>query len=155
MQRTARLESWIASYGNDHRNPVNHAIHVVCIPLIVFSSLGLLNWIPLHVAVMHHTAGLGDLGMMLLLAFFARHDLRLALLALPFAALMVIGVRYLPPLAHLGIFAAAWTAQFFGHGLWEKNRPSLMSNLVSLFVAPAFLLAGLKGGETVNQSWED
>lgn len=50
MQRTAQLEAWIASYGSDHCNPVNHTIHVVCIPLIVFSSLGLLNWIPLHLA---------------------------------------------------------------------------------------------------------
>ena len=145
MQRTARLESWIASYGNDHRNPVNHTIHVVCIPLIVFSGLGLLNWIPLHLMVMNHAAGFGDLGMVLLLAFFARHDLRLALLALPFAAAMIIAARYLPPFAHLAIFAASWIAQFFGHGLWEKNRPSLMSNLVSLFIAPAFLLNDLMG----------
>ncbi len=146
MQRTARLDSWITSYRIDHRNPVNHAVHVVCIPLIVFSSLGLLNWIPLHVALVNHAVGLGDLGMVLLLAFFARHDLRLALLALPFAALMIVGARYVPPLAHLALFAAAWTAQFFGHGLWEKNRPSLMSNLVSLFIAPAFLLDGLMSG---------
>jgi uncharacterized membrane protein YGL010W len=152
MRRTARLDSWIASYGNDHRNPVNHAIHMVCIPLIVFTALGLLNWIPLHRALMGHAVGLGDLGMVLLLAFFARHDLRLALLALPFAALMIVGARYLPPLAHLATFLAAWTAQFFGHGLWEKNRPSLMSNLVSLFVAPAFLLDGVMGGGTEKQN---
>ncbi len=152
MQRTARLDSWIASYAGDHRNPVNHAIHVVCIPLIVFSSLGLLNWIPLHLTLLNHGVGLGDLGLLLLLAFFARHDLRLALLALPFAAAMVIAARYLPPLAHVAIFATTWIAQFFGHGLWEKNRPSLMSNLVSLFVAPAFLLDGLLGGGTAKQS---
>lgn len=149
MQRSDRLESWISSYGNDQRNPANHTIHVVCIPLIVFSSLGLLDWIPLHLMLMNHAFGLGDLGMALLLAFFARHDLRLAL---PFAALMIIGARYVPPFAHLALFAAAWTAQFFGHGLWEKNRPSLMSNMVSLFIAPAFLLDGLMGGGTAKQS---
>ncbi len=150
--RTTRLESWIASYGNDHRNPVNHAIHVVCIPLIVFSSLGLLNWIPAHLRLLNHAVGFGDLGMVLLLAFFTRHDLRLALLALPFTAIMVVATRYLPPLVHVAIFATAWAAQFFGHGLWEKNRPSLMSNLVSLFIAPAFLLDGLLGGGTEKQS---
>ncbi len=149
MQRTARMESWIGWYASDHRNPVNHAIHVVCIPLIVFSGLGLLNWIPLHVAVMHHAAGLGDLGLVLLLAFFARHDLRLAL---PFAALMIVGARYVPPFAHLAIFLAAWTAQFIGHARFEKNRPILMSNLVSLFVAPTFLLDGLMGEGTAKES---
>ena len=152
MQRTARLESWIASYGNNHRNPVNHAIHVVCVPLIVFSGLGLLNWIPLHLMLLNHAIGFGDLGMVMLLAFFARHDLRLALLALPFAAAMVIGARYLSPLAHLAIFALSWIAQLIGHGLYEKNRPSLMSNLVSLLIAPAFLLDGLMGGGTGKQS---
>ncbi len=152
MQRTARLESWIASYGRDHRNAVNHAIHVVCIPLIIFSGLGLLNWIPLHLTLMNYAVGLGDLGMVLLLAFFARHDLRLALLALPFAAAMVIGARYVPPYGHIAIFALSWIAQFFGHGVWEKNRPSLMSNLVSLFIAPAFLLDGLMGGGTGQRS---
>lgn len=152
MQRTARMESWIGWYASDHRNPVNHAIHAVCIPLIVFSGLGLLNWIPLHQTLMNHAAGLGDLGMVLLLAFFARHDLRLALLALPFAALMVVGARYLPLLAHLAIFLVAWIAQFIGHALFEKNRPSLMSNLVSLFVAPAFLLDGLMGGRMAKET---
>ena len=151
MQRTARLEAWIASYAGDHRNPVNHTIHVVCIPLIVFSGLGLLNWIPLHLALMNHAVGFGDLGMVLLLAFFARHDLRLALLALPFAALMVVGARYVPPYGHVALFALSWTAQFIGHGLYEKNRPSLMSNLVSLFIAPAFLLDGLMGGGTAKE----
>ncbi len=152
FQRSARLQGWIDSYARDHRNPVNHVIHIVCIPLIVFSGLGLLNWIPLHLMVMNHAAGFGDVGMALLLAFFARHDGKLALLALPFAAVMVIGARYVPPLGHLALFALAWIAQFFGHGLWEKNRPSLMSNLVSLFVAPAFLLDGLMGGGMAAKS---
>ena len=146
FQRSAKLQSWIDWYAQDHRNPVNHAIHVVCIPLIVFSTLGLLNWIPLHLTVKANVLGLGGLGMALLLAFFAWHDVRLALLALPFALVMAIAAHYVPNLWHLAIFATAWIAQFFGHSLWEKNRPSLMSNLMSLFVAPAYLLDGLMGG---------
>lgn len=146
FKRSSRLQNWIDWYAQDHRNPVNHAIHGVCIPLIVFSALGLLNWIPLHLALRNQALGLGTLGMALLVAFFAWHDLRLALLALPFALLMAFAARFVPNGWHVAIFATAWIAQFLGHGLWEKNRPSLMSNLMSLFVAPAFLLDGLMGG---------
>ncbi|HJW09565.1 MAG TPA: Mpo1-like protein [Holophagaceae bacterium] len=138
--RSERMQRWLDWYAADHRDPVNHAIHRLCIPLIVFSAMGLLNLVPLHRAVYGVPLGLAELGLALLIAFYAQHDLRLALLTIPVGALMAVAARVLPWPAHVGIFAAAWIAQFIGHGRFEKNRPSLMANLVSLFIAPAFLL---------------
>ncbi len=142
--RTDRMQRWLDWYAGDHRNPVNHAIHRLCIPLIVFSALGLLNQVPLHRTLFGVPMGLPELGLGLLITFYAQHDLGLALLAGPFGAVMAVTARYLPWQAHLGIFAAAWIAQFLGHGLFEKNKPSLAANLMSLVIAPAFLLDELR-----------
>ncbi len=138
--RSARMQQWLDWYAGDHRDPVNHAIHRLCIPLIIFSALGFLNMSPLHRAVFGVSMGLAEVGLALLVAFYAQHDLRLALLAIPIGAVMAVAARVLPWPVHLGIFAAAWIAQFIGHGRYEKNRPSLMANLISLAIAPAFLL---------------
>ena len=143
FRRTDRMQRWLDWYAGDHRNPVNHAIHVLCIPLIVFSAMGLLGLLPPKVMLLGVPFGWPELGLAALLAFYAQHDLRLALLAAPIGACMAVLARHLPWQAHLGIFAAAWIAQFIGHGTFEKNRPSLMANLMSLFIAPAFLLDGL------------
>lgn len=42
--RTERMQRWLDWYA-DHRNPVNHWIHILCIPLIAFSAMGLLGLI--------------------------------------------------------------------------------------------------------------
>ncbi len=143
FSRTARMERWLDWYAGDHRNPVNHAIHIACIPLIVFSVMGLLGLIPPHYLIYGARFGWPELALAALLAFYSQHDLKLALLAVPIGAAMLVLARHLPWQAHAGIFAAAWIAQFIGHGSFEKNRPSLMANLVSLIIAPAFLLDGL------------
>ncbi|HEU4951683.1 MAG TPA: Mpo1-like protein [Holophagaceae bacterium] len=142
-RRTERMQRWLDWYGGDHRNPVNHGIHVLCIPLIVFSALGLLGLIPPKVVLLGVPFGWPELALAVLVAFYAQHDLRLALFAIPIGAVMAVLARHLPWPAHAGIFAAAWIAQFIGHGAFEKNRPSLTANLVSLVIAPAYLLDGL------------
>ncbi|HJW32555.1 MAG TPA: Mpo1-like protein [Holophagaceae bacterium] len=144
FRRSARMQGWLDWYAGDHRDPVNHLIHRICIPLIVFSAVGLLGQAPLHRTLFGVPLGLPELGLAVLIAFYAQHDLALALLAGPFAAVMAVGARYLPWPVHAGIFAAAWIAQFIGHGAFEKNRPSLAANVMSLFIAPAFLLDELK-----------
>ena len=37
---------WFELYGESHRNPINKAIHWLCIPLIVWATLGLFQSIP-------------------------------------------------------------------------------------------------------------
>ncbi len=143
FSRTDRMQRWLDWYAGDHRDPVNHWIHIFCIPLIVFSVMGLLGLIPPHYLIYGARFGWPELALAALIAFYAQHDLKLALLAVPIGAAMLVTARHLPWPVHAGIFAAAWIAQFIGHGRFEKNRPSLMANLVSLVIAPAFLLDGL------------
>lgn len=142
FRRSDRMQRWLDWYAGDHRNPVNHWIHILCIPVIVFSVMGFMSLAP-HATILGAPFGLPELALAVLVAFYAQHDLKLALLAVPIGAVMVVLARHLPWPVHAILFAAAWIAQFIGHGAYEKNRPSLMANLVSLVVAPAFLLDGL------------
>ena len=43
--RTA--DEWFEAYGESHQNPINKAIHWVCVPVIVFATLGLLWLVPM------------------------------------------------------------------------------------------------------------
>ena len=40
------LQQWFDEYGESHKNPVNKAIHYICVPTIFFSIVGLLMSIP-------------------------------------------------------------------------------------------------------------
>ena len=40
------LNDWLSEYGESHQNPTNVLIHKVCVPLIMFSILGLIWAIP-------------------------------------------------------------------------------------------------------------
>ena len=39
-------QEWFEAYGESHQNPTNKAIHWVCVPVIVFSTIGLFWSIP-------------------------------------------------------------------------------------------------------------
>ncbi len=132
-------------YSESHRNPVNKAIHWICVPLITLSVLGLLTAIPwpfpgeqLNWAV---------IGLALALLYYLRLSLSIALgMAGVFAAL-ILGVQALAgfeglPLwaSSLGIFVGAWIGQFIGHGI-EGKKPSFLRDLEFLLVGPAWLLA--------------
>lgn len=140
MARTETFDRWLKQYAGDHRNPTNHRIHQIFIPLILLSVVGLLQVIPGHRALFGVSFGWGDAALMVLLAFYSHHDLKLAFAAVPGAILLAVLIRLLPWPAHLGLFAVGWTAQLIGHAKYERNTPTLTDNLVALLVAPAFLL---------------
>ena len=37
------IHQWVSSYGESHQNPTNKKIHWICVPLIMFTLLGLLS----------------------------------------------------------------------------------------------------------------
>ena len=41
------LNTFLADYGDSHRNPVNQWVHILCVPAIFVSTLGLFWPIPL------------------------------------------------------------------------------------------------------------
>lgn len=139
--RTA--EQWFEIYGASHRNPVNERIHQVCIPLIVLSTLGLLQAIPGPVPF-EWVAAAGAM------VFYLSLSWRLTLgLALGAAGVLAInhGISTMAPIGWVSgaIFVVAWIAQFVGHKI-EGKKPSFFQDLLFLLVGPAWLLQAAYAG---------
>ena len=127
------VDQMFERYSEFHRNPTNKAIHWVCVPLIVWSLLGML-WavspIAAYVAVaaamlfyawLSPSLAVGMLGVLMLMIY----------------PLTLLGGRVL--VVCVAVFIAAWIGQFAGH-LIEGRKPAFIEDIRSLLVGPAWLL---------------
>ena len=128
------IDTLLARYGDSHRNPVNEWVHIVCVPLIVFSLLGLL-W-SAHAAV-------ALAGSVAALAYYAKLSRPFALGMLAMLALMLIALAAMQPIVilplSLVLFVLAWIGQFIGHQI-EGKKPSFLDDLRFLLIGPLFVL---------------
>jgi len=139
---------YLEEYAKDHRNPVNKALHRVCVPAIAVSLLGLLWAIPVPAILAgpgryaNWATGLIALAMI----YYLLLSLRLALGMLPVivvAIVLVDGLSALPwPLwqTSLAIFVVAWIGQFVGHAA-EGKQPSFFRDVQFLLIGPLWILA--------------
>jgi uncharacterized membrane protein YGL010W len=136
--RNARtIDTLLAQYSESHRNPTNELIHFVCVPLIVFSLLGILY--ALH-PVLALAAVAGSLWYYLQLSKpFAVGMLAMSILMLSILAAM-------PPMTVLplsiAVFVVSWIGQFIGHKI-EGKKPSFLDDLRFLLIGPLFVLGFL------------
>ncbi|HEX3633544.1 MAG TPA: Mpo1-like protein [Casimicrobiaceae bacterium] len=133
MRRVDRL---FENYSQYHQDPVNKAIHWICVPLIVWSVLGML-WAASPVAACA-TIAVATVFCLVLSAPLALG--MLGVLAAMAWALTLLGDRVL--VVSLVTFAAAWIGQFIGHAI-EGRKPAFVDDLRSFLVAPAWLLGDL------------
>ena len=131
------IDTLLAQYGESHRNHVNEWVHIVCVPLIVFSLLGLL-W------SMHPSVAL--LGSILALYYYYKlsHPFAagmLAMLAAMLGVLLLMPALTILPVS-LALFVLAWIGQFIGHQI-EGKKPSFLDDLRFLLVGPLFVLGFL------------
>lgn len=143
------IDRWLGNYAEDHRNATNQLIHWICVPAIVWTVVAALWVIPVPTlwARPGLWAGLALVGAM---GFYLRlsRPLGIAMFVF-FAALMastwwlhgVIGSGALLWTA-IGVFVAAWVAQFVGHEI-EGKRPSFLTDLAYLLVGPLWLMSKL------------
>ena len=129
------IDVLLARYGESHRNPVNELIHIVCIPAIVFSLLGIL-W-ALHPAV-------ALLVVVAALAYYVTLSRTFALGMGVMAGAMLLVLAMLPDgtvlPTSIGVFVAAWLGQFVGHHI-EGKKPSFFDDLRFLLIGPLFVLS--------------
>lgn len=135
---TRRVDQLLAHYGQSHRNPRNERIHFVAIPLIMASLLGLLWAAHPWLAYAFVAASL---------VYYARLSVvfLLAMAVISVVALLLVralGTLVLP--VSVGVFVAAWIAQFIGHRI-EGCKPSFFEDLQYLWVGPLFVLSKLFG----------
>jgi uncharacterized membrane protein YGL010W len=144
MQQTAEapaqardIDTLLAKYGESHLNHANEVIHFVCVPVIVFSLLGIVWWVHPLAAVAVSLASLW---------YYFQLSRPFAVGMLVMTVLMLALLRALPPATVLplsiAIFVLAWIGQFIGHKI-EGKKPSFFDDLRFLLIGPLFVLSFL------------
>ncbi|HWW06393.1 DUF962 domain-containing protein [Collimonas sp.] len=131
------IDTLLAKYSESHLNPVNEVIHFICVPVIVFTLLGLLwaihPWLALAVALAS-----------MLYYFSLSAPLAFGMLLMSAAMLALLYV--LPPglvlPLSISVFVIAWIGQFIGHKI-EGKKPSFFDDLRFLLIGPLFVLGFL------------
>lgn len=145
------IDQWFAHYSGDHRNVVNQRIHVVAVPLILWSVIGLLWCIPV-IEGLSRPGLWAALAMFLAWMFYYRASRAIGFGMLAIFVAMAWFTRWLHDLygtpglfkIALGVFVVAWIAQFVGHSkLFEGKKPSFFTDLKYLLIGPAWVLAKL------------
>lgn len=147
--RARRIDRWFAHYSDDHRNADNQRIHVIAVPLILWSVIALLWCVP-PPGTLFQTGVWAGAAMAAAAAFYVRASRPLGLgmvivfvlMGLATHAIAVsFGLRALL-IAAVAVFVVAWIAQFVGHKL-EGRKPSFLTDLTYLLIGPAWVLAKL------------
>ncbi|OQE07007.1 hypothetical protein PENVUL_c015G05233 [Penicillium vulpinum] len=147
------LEKQLLFYGAYHSNPVNVAIHVTCVPTLLFTGIILacncppLVTLPDALQIEYLPVNAGTIGALIYATFYILLEpmagglLTPALIAAAyygnyFLSTYGIIVNYWAGAIHV----VSWLAQFVGHGVFEKRAPALLDNLVQAFLlAPLFV----------------
>lgn len=137
-----RIDALLAEYGESHQNPINKAVHWICVPVIFVCVMALFHALP-------PVAGISPLGVVAVLAlgYYVMLSPRLALgfiVVLGFGFSVIVIVEALVPLplwqSALIAFVLAWIGQFWGHKV-EGKKPSFFKDVQFLLIGPAWLLS--------------
>ena len=127
------LTRLLESYEKNHQNPINEAIHIIAIPLIMFSILGMtaafdifLEYILVGIVIFYYLK-LSKTAALLMLVWL-----------LIYLGLVVLLKPYIIEISIL-LFAFGWILQFLGHFI-EGKRPSFFEDLRYFLIGPLFVV---------------
>lgn len=147
----ARLDSLLTEYGDSHRNAVNKAIHWLCVPVIAWTVVALLWWLPfpLYEGALGIPLNWAIVVLVLAQAYWFSLSWRLGLGLLVYNLFMIqltvlVELSAPWPLWQVAVvlFVTSWIGQFIGH-VFEGRRPSFFKDLQFLLIGPAWLMAAL------------
>ena len=126
------LTRLLESYEKNHQNPINEAIHIIAIPLIMFSILGMtaafdifLEYILVGIVIFYYLK-LSKIAALLMLVWL-----------LIYLGLVILLKLYIIEISIL-LFAFGWILQFLGHFI-EGKRPSFFEDLRYFLIGPLFV----------------
>ena len=127
------LTRLLESYEKNHKNPINEAIHIIAIPLIMFSILGMtaafdifLEYILVGIVIIYYLK-LSKIAALLMLVWL-----------LIYLGLVILLKPYIIEISIL-LFAFGWILQFLGHFI-EGKRPSFFEDLRYFLIGPLFVI---------------
>lgn len=145
---TQRLSVHFDDYYEDHKTKGNQRTHMIGIPLIMISLLGMLSHV--YFGSEEHAAAILRLdgGSLLLLGaafWYLTLDWKIAL---PFT-LVAFGMyefgRSLNWPVLIGLQVAGWVSQYVGHYVYEKRSPAFYRNLKHTLIGPLWVFAKMIG----------
>ena len=141
------INDWLNEYGESHKNETNKLIHWICVPVIVFSILGMLYAVKLPFYMGDYQLNVGlIISVAVLLYYFSLSaslsvGMFLYLLVCMLLANLIESSRIMPLwLFSIIIFVLAWVGQFYGHKI-EGKKPSFLKDLQFLLIGPAWLMS--------------
>ena len=136
------IHQWISDYGVSHQNPMNKKIHWICVPLIMFTLLGLLSLVKIY------NINLTHLIIIFALFFYLRLSISISVGMFIISAIQLGIIFYMETLLldlhllyiYLLIFIIAWVGQFIGHKI-EGQKPSFFEDIQFLLIGPAWIIS--------------
>ncbi|WP_119344972.1 Mpo1 family 2-hydroxy fatty acid dioxygenase [Facilibium subflavum] len=126
------LQSWLDEYAQSHQNQTNKKIHFICVPLIMFSILGITLSISIWITLVL---------MIISFLFYFRLHIILGIYMLVISFIMLAVLMQIPYLFIVSviIFIISWVFQFIGHKI-EGKKPSFLKDLQFLLIGPLWVL---------------
>lgn len=137
VSQVRNIDRLLHHYALSHQHPSNEKIHFVCVPVIVWTVLGLC-W------AIHPWFAIGSVVVALLYYWYLSPHFALGMALM---ASVMLGILFaLPqhrvlPVAAV-IFVLAWIGQFVGHKI-EGKKPSFFEDVRYLLIGPLFVLSFL------------
>lgn len=152
-QEKSQVDVLFDKYAESHQNHSNEIIHWVCVPLIVFSLLGLVWSIPFpHLAFLGKYNGYLNWASFLIafsIYYYYKLSPVMSYLMLILIFIMSMGIVKIEQAQADGgpalwlvcavIFVLAWIGQFIGHKI-EGKKPSFLDDVKFLLIGPIWLL---------------
>ena len=142
------IHQWIEDYGVSHQNSTNKKIHWVCVPVIMFTLLGLLSLVKFNLG--SFSINLVYILIVFAWLFYLRLSIKISVGMFLISAISLVGIYQLEKFIglengnlffiYLGAFVLAWIGQFVGHKI-EGQKPSFFEDLQFLLIGPAWLLS--------------
>ena len=112
LQNPSLAETYFSRYAESHQNPTNVLIHWICVPLIVFSILGLVWAIPMpHFSFLGKLNGYINLATFLILfatIYYLRLSFRIGLAMIFTIWVFSVGIITLERMARLHNWPEMW-----------------------------------------------
>ena len=145
------IYDWLDAYGESHQNKINKKIHWICVPLIMFSLLGILSLVKFSITLGSSTfcVNIAYILVLFALIFYLRLSIpiTIGMLLISFICLSIIYQFELLfssnkelLIIYLLIFVVSWIGQFIGHKI-EGKKPSFFEDVQFLLIGPAWLLS--------------
>ena len=145
------IQQWLDAYGESHQNKTNKMIHWICVPLIMFSLLGILSLIKFTIPAFssYYCINVAHLLILFSIIFYSRLSIPITIGMIIYSALnlyiiyqfeILYSSQNMLLVIYIAVFVGAWIGQFIGHKI-EGQKPSFFEDLQFLLIGPAWLLS--------------